>query len=112
MTPSVKSDSQPNYHSLLTSYGNAPTRLRYLLAVNNGKILADLDRSCPIWSPSPLEAVAQGMAWSSMTVAIQKLTEARQLLPDDDLHLAMLMMVSHSVGHWTPTWLTIFPQWD
>jgi hypothetical protein len=109
MQSSVESNYQPSSLSPRASYGNVPTRLRYLLVVNNGKILADLNHSCPMWSPSPLEAVERGMAWSSMTVAIQKLKEAREILPDDDLHLARLTLMSHSAGQWTPTWLTIFP---
>lgn len=87
--------------------GSAPTRQLYLLAVNNGKILADVNQGSPIWTPAPLEAVAQGLAWLSFQVAAEKLATVRDLLPDEGIRIATLALVSNNAGEWIPTCLAI-----
>jgi hypothetical protein len=105
---SVESNSSSNLKPLPSCSGNAPTRQLYLLAVNNGKILADMNHSSPIWTAAPLEAVAQGLAWLSFQVATEKLALVRELMPGHAICIATLALISDKAGGWIPTSFT-FP---
>jgi hypothetical protein len=59
----------------------------------------------PVLTADPQVAVEAGMAWLSLTVALQRLQTARDLWPALDLSLATLDMVQGNgcSGQWMPT---------
>jgi len=104
---SVEFTSSSNLKLRPPCSGNVPTRQLYLLAVNNGKILAGVNQSSPIWTAAPLEAVAQGLAWLSFQAASEKLALVRELMPDHGIRIATLALMSNNAGGWISTGFTI-----